>query len=113
MGAFDALMEPDLIVIRRPTTGGRDALGRPTKTMKKSEPVNGILRQTGTVEGEAFVVDEFVLTLPLGTDLKPDDEIEARGRVYTVEGSPVEAIVPRTKIGVLTARLKYVGPVTS
>ena len=38
--------------------------------------------------------------------------VEARGAVYTVEGTPFPAVVPRTEIGVLTARLKYVGPVT-
>lgn len=109
MSAFDALMEPNLFVLRRGTDGARDALGRPTKSVRKSAPVNGLLRQTGTVEGEAFVVNEFVATFPLGTPLRETDEVEARGAVYTVEGTPVVAIIPRTQIGVLTARLKYVG----
>lgn len=113
MGAFDALMEPGLFVIRRHTVSGKDALGRPTTTVTPSAPVAGILRPTGTVEGEAFVVDEYAATLPLGTDLRADDEVEARGAVYTVEGTPFPTAIPRTKIGVLTARLKYIGPVTS
>jgi hypothetical protein len=78
-----------------------------------STVVNGILRPTGTVEGEAFVVDEFQATMPLGTDLRAGDEVLAKGRRFTVEGTPFDAVVPRTRIGVVTARLKYVGPVTS
>jgi hypothetical protein len=105
-------MEPGLIVIVRSTITGKDALGRPTVTTTRSAPVNGLLRATGTVEGEAFVVDEYVATLPLGTDLRAADKVEARGLVYTVQGSPFATTIPRTSIGVLTARLKYVGPVT-
>lgn len=112
MGAFDALMEPGLFTRLRRETTGEDALGRPVTLVTRSDPINGLLRPTGTVEGEAFVVDEYAATLPLGTDLRADDELEARGAVYTVQGSPFAAVVPRTQTGVLTARLQYVGPVT-
>ncbi len=112
MGAFDSLMEPGLFLVRRYGPERKDALGRITKPVLTETRVNGLLRPTGTVEGEAFVVDQFKATFPLGTDLRAADEVIARGVVYTVEGTPFEAIVPRTEIGVLTADLKYVGPVT-
>lgn len=112
MGAFDALFERNLFVIRRHTAGGEDALGRPTQTVSLSDPVDGILRPTGSVEGEAFVVDQYKATFPLGTDLRAADEVEARGAVYTVEGTPFATVVPRTNVGVLGAVLQYVGPVT-
>lgn len=114
MGAFDALFTRNLFVIKRPgAVTGRDPLGRPIKGTSVSEPIDGILRQTGTEEGEAFVVDQFKATFPLGTDLRVNDTVEAQGAVYTVEGSPFETVVPRTRIGVLTAVLKYVGPVNA
>lgn len=112
MGVFDALFERDLFVIARPgAVTGRDALGRPIKGTSRSEPIDGILRQTGSIEGEAFVVDEFKATLPLGTVLRVNDTVEARGQIYKVKGSPFETIVPRSRIGVLSATLEYVGPV--
>uniref|UniRef100_UPI00329757BE hypothetical protein n=1 Tax=Salmonella enterica TaxID=28901 RepID=UPI00329757BE len=64
------------------------------------------------IEFEAFVVHEFRAALPHNTDLRPPDEIISKGRVYTVQGSPWETVVPRSRIGVLNANLKYVGPVT-
>ncbi len=112
MGAFDALMEPGLFLVRRYGPAKKDALGRLTKPLLSETRVNGLLRPTGTEEGEAFVVDQFKATFPLGTDLRAADEVVSRGVVYTVEGTPFEAIVPRTRIGVLSAVLKSVGPVT-
>ena len=112
MGAFDALMEPGLFLVRRYGPSTKNALGQITKTLLSETRVNGLLDPTGTAEGEAFVVDMFRATLPLGTDLRPADEVVARGKTYTVEGTPFDAVVPRTQIGVMQAVLKYVGPVT-
>lgn len=112
---LDAVFEKGLFQIRRPgATTGRDALGRPTKSATSwGEPVNGILSQSGTAEGEAFVVNLFRATMPLGTDLREDDEVLARGLVYTVEGTPFSASPPGVKdIGIVTAVLKYVGPIS-
>ncbi len=112
MGAFDALMEQGLFLVRRYGPPKKDALGRITKPLLSETRVNGLIRPTGTDEGEAFVIDLFKATFPLGTDLRAADEVVARDVVYTVEGTPFEAVVPRTQIGVLTAVLKAVGPVT-
>lgn len=112
MGAFDAIMEPGLFLIRRYGPEKKDALGRITRPLLSETRVNGLLDPSGTAEGEAFVVDQFRATLPLGTDLRPSDEVVARGKTYTVEGTPFDAVVPRTQIGVMQAVLKYVGRVT-
>lgn len=113
MSVFDILFEADLFVIRRYGPGPKDALGRITKIVVSSTVVDGLLSQTGTAEGEAFVVDEFRATMPLGTDLRPSDEVESDGKVFTVKGTPFSATVPGMKtVGVVTATLKYVGPVT-
>ena len=112
MGAFDAIMEPGLFLVRRYKAGPKDPYGKPTKIIDTEVRVNGLLNPTGSAEGEAFVVDRFRATLPLGTDLRPTDEIIARGKTYSVEGTPFEAVVPRTRIGVLQAVLKYVGTVS-
>lgn len=112
MSAFAALFERDLFQIARDTgTTTRDANGRLVKTLTVVSTVDGLLQPTGTLEGEAFVVDRFRAIMPLGTDLRAADEVRSRGRVYTVEGTPFEARPPRSKrVGVLTAVLKYVGP---
>jgi len=121
MGAFDALMEPNLFTIRRYGAGKKDAYGKATKTLLSEVRVNGLLSPasasgtstsgTGSAEGEAFIVNMFRATIPLGTDLLATDEIVSKGKTYSVEGTPFEAVVPRTRIGVLQALLKYVGEV--
>lgn len=113
MGAFDSLFTKGLFKIRRYGPGAKDTLGRPTRTLLSEATVNGLLQPTGTLEGEAFVVDRFRSIMPLGTDLRPADEVIAEGRVYTVEGSPFSTSAPGAKsVGVITAVLKYIGPVT-
>jgi hypothetical protein len=115
MSAFSAVFDPGLFVIKRYGVGAKDALGRPTRVLTStSEPVDGLLSLTGTVEGEAYEVNKFRATLPLGTDLRSADEVVAEGEVYTVEGKPAEFHAPGSRsVGVVTAVLKYVGPVTS
>jgi len=111
---FDALLEPDLFLIRRFGASTKDSLGRTTRTLLSETPADGLLIQTGSLEGEAYVVDEFRATLPLRADLRADDEVVSRGKRYTVKGTPFAATVPRMpSVGVLTAVLKYVGPVTA
>ena len=111
---FSALFERGLFTIRRATPGGRDALGRPVLTETAVATVDGLLQQTGTAEGEAFVVDKFRALMPIGTDLRAKDKVLARGAVYTVEGTPFTAHAPGAPtVGVVTAILQYVGPVTS
>ena len=114
MGVFSAVFEPDLFTIKRYGPGPKDALGRPTRVLvSTSEPIDGRLDLTGTVEGEAFVVDKFRSTMPIGTDLRAADDVESEGKIYTVEGTPFAITAPGSKsIGVVTAVLKYVGPVT-
>jgi hypothetical protein len=111
MSVFGALFEPALFTIRRYGPGPKDPLGKPTRVLLFETTVDGVLSPTGTAEGEAFVVDQFRATVALDVDLRAADEVFARGLVYTVEGTPFSAVVPRTKIGVRTAVLKYVGPV--
>ncbi|MBP2323357.1 hypothetical protein JOF56_003742 [Kibdelosporangium banguiense] len=111
--SFKALFEQNLFKVRRYGPGPKDPLGKPTRVVLSETTVDGILQQTGSVEGEAFVVNEFRATMPLGTDLRPADDVVSKGHVYTVEGKPFAAVVPKTKIGVVTAILKYVGPVTA
>lgn len=112
MGAFDALFTKGLFTIRRATSGAKDAYGRPAQTVSDVATVPGILQPTGTLEGEAFVVDRFRAIMPLNTDLRVGDEVVADGRVYTVEGTPFESQAPGSKsVGITTAVLKYVGPV--
>lgn len=114
MGAFDALFTKGLFKIRRYGTGPKDSLGRTTRVLTSETTVNGLLQPTGTLEGEAFVVDRFRAVMPIGTDLQLTDEVIADGKKYTVEGTPFEASAPGAKsIGVISAVLKYVGPVTS
>ena len=109
---LDAVFEKDLFTIRRYGPGARDALGRVVPTLLSTTTVNGLLQLSGSLEGEAFVVDRFRATMPIGTDLRAADEVLARGSVYTVEGTPFEAHPPGVKsIGIVTAVLKYVGPV--
>lgn len=111
---FDAVFERDLFTIRRYGVGPKDALGRPTKVLQSETTVSGLLSLTGTVEGEAFVVDLFRATMPVGTDLRPADEVLSQGKVYTVQGTPFSVHAPGSKsVGVVTAVLKYVGPVTA
>jgi hypothetical protein len=113
VGVFSAVFEPSLFLIKRYTAGPKDALGRPTRVLASSTPADGRLDLSGSVEGEAFVVDQFRATMTLGTDLRSGDEVEARGLTYTVEGSPAVITAPGSKtVGVVTAVLKYVGPVT-
>ncbi|WP_348240523.1 hypothetical protein, partial [Salmonella enterica] len=76
-----------LFTIRRYGPGPKDPLGKPTRVVVREEVVDCIIRQTGSVEGEAFVVDEFRAALPLNTDHRPADEIICKGRVYTLQGS--------------------------
>lgn len=110
---FDAIFEDDLFTIRRYETNGRDSLGRPARSVASETTVDGLLRQTGTVEGEAYVADRLVATMPIGTDLRPDDEVVCRGRLYEVDGSPTTSVVPgMSTVGIVTAALTYVGPVT-
>lgn len=111
---FDVIFEKDLFTIRRYGPGGKSPLGKPTRILLSETPADGLLDQTGTVEGEAFVVDKMRATMPIGTDLRADDEVEARGDLYTVEGRPFAVGVPGfVSIGVVTAVLQYVGPVTT
>ncbi len=113
MGAFDALFTKGLFTIRRYGPGAKDSLGRTTRTLLSETTVNGLLQPTGTLEGEAFVVDRFRSVMPIGTDLHVSDEVYAEGKKYTVEGTPFEASAPGAKsVGVVTAILKYVGTVT-
>lgn len=113
MALFDALFERDLFTVRRYGPGPKDTLGRTTRIVVNETVSNGLLRPTGSVEGEAFVVNEYAATFPLGTDLTAADEVVARGATYTVEGTPFVSVIPKTQIGVLTARLKYVGPASA
>ncbi len=113
MGAFDALFTKGLFTIRRYGASTKDALGRTTRVVESEVQVNGLLQPTGTLEGEAFVVDRFRAVMPIGTDIHVSDEVYAEGKKYTVEGTPFEASAPGAKsIGVGTAILKYVGSVT-
>jgi hypothetical protein len=113
MSVFGILFEDDLFLIKRYGPGVKDALGRTTRALLSSTLADGLLAQTGTAEGEAFVVDEFRATMPLGTDLRASDEVESGGKLYTVKGSPFSSHAPGMKsVGVVTAILKYVGPVT-
>lgn len=112
MGLFSAIFTKGLFTVRRYGPGPKDPLGKPTRVVVSETVVDGILAQTDSIEGEAFVVDKLRATMPLGTDLRPADEVLARGLVYKVEGTPVESVIPTTKIGVVQAVLEYVGPVT-
>lgn len=115
MGTFSPVMEPGLFRIFRATVTGKDSLNRPVVSMAAlpGDRIEGLLQQTGTVEGEAYVVDKFRAIMPINADLRTSDEVEARGDRYKVEGTPFIATVPRMpNVGVLTAVLKYVGPVT-
>lgn len=113
MSVFAAVFEKGLFQIQRSVPGVRDALGRPTSVFGTVATVDGILQPTGTLEGEAFVVDQFRAIMPLGTDLRPADRVLSGGRVYTVQGTPFEARPPGSKsIGIVTATLKYTGPVS-
>lgn len=113
MGVFSAIFDRDLFTIRRYGVGPKDALGRPTRALLSTTTVDGLLGLTGTVEGEAFVVDLFRATMPIGTDLRAADEVESLGKVYTVQGTPLSVHAPGApSVGVITAVLKYVGPVT-
>lgn len=115
MSAYSAIFEKRLFTIRRKgATSARDPLGRPTAAFGDVATVDGILQPTGTLEGEAFVVDRFRSIMPVGTDLRAADQVVARGDVYTVEGTPFEASPPGMRsAGIVTAVLRYVGPVTS
>lgn len=115
MSVFSAVFDADLFIIKRYGPGTKDALGRTTRQLVyTSPPLEGRLDLTGTVEGETFVVDKFRSTMPAGTDLRSGDEVEAEGKTYTVEGTPLYAHVPGMRsIGVVTAVLKYVGPVAA
>lgn len=111
---LDAIFEPNLFTIRRYGVGPKDPLGKPTRVLLSTVTANGILQQTGTAEGEAFVVDKFRSTMPIGTDLRVADEVECKGKLYTVEGTPFSTTVPRTpSIGIVTAVLKFVGLVSA
>lgn len=111
MGAFDILFESDLFKIIRYGPGARDPLGKPTQTVISETLADGILTQTGSEEGETFVVDEFRAVMPVDTDLRAKDRVECRGDLFTVEGRPFTARAPGSRsIGVVTAILKYVGP---
>lgn len=109
---FDAVFEKDLFTILRMGPGTRDALGKPTRVVVSRVVVSGLLTPQTTQEGEVLVVDEFKATMPLGTDLRPSDEVQAQGKTFEVQGTPFEAKVPKTKIGIITATLKYSGLVT-
>lgn len=115
---LDAVLEPDLFTIRRFTYGAKDALGRKARTLVSETPSNGLIEQVdavnGTTETEAFVVSKYRATMPVGTDVRPDDEVACRGRIYTVLGSPASVSVPGySSVGIVTVNLQYVGPVTA
>ena len=111
MGAFDILFEKNLFKIKRYGPGARDPLGKPTETLLSETLADGILMQTGSDEGETFVVDEFRAVMSIDTDLRAKDRVEVRGDLFTVEGRPFSARAPGSRsIGVVTAILKYVGP---
>jgi hypothetical protein len=118
MSLLDAVFEPDLFTIRRFTYGEKDALGRKARTLAAETPSDGLLEQIdsgyGTHEGETFVVTKYRATMPAGTDVRVDDEVESRGLRYTVTGSPAAVSVPGyPSVGIVTAVLQYVGPVRS
>lgn len=114
MSALSGIMEPHLFTIRRYDYGAKDALGRKSRTLLSETTSAGLLAQKTTVEGQTFVVDRCVATMPSGTDLRVDDEVEARGLLYVVDGTPDAVSVPGyASVGIVTAVLKYVGPVIS
>ncbi|WP_394620946.1 hypothetical protein JNUCC0626_18185 [Lentzea sp. JNUCC 0626] len=107
------LMEEDLFTVLRYGVTGRDPLGKPVTSIVARSTTDGRLEQATTAEGEAFVVDKFRGFFPIGTDVRPGDEVQARSRKYVVEGSPsVERIPGFSALSNVAATLKYVGPVT-
>ena len=79
-------MERGLFTIVHLGTGGRDKLGKPIVTVLSRTPSDGRLEQTGSAEGETFVVNEFRAFFPAGTKIAAGDEVEVRGARYKVNG---------------------------
>lgn len=107
-------MTKDLFTIVKRGPGPRDPLGKPTTVVLSRKVTDGRLEQSGTAEGETFVVNEFRAFFPLRTDVSSGDTVEAEGLSYTVEGQPsVERIPGFPAVSNLTARLTYVGTVSA
>ena len=108
---IQALMDTPVEIVHYGPTG-EDDLGRTVRGEVARFDTIARLEQRGTVEGEAFVANQWRASLPLGTDIDADDILLEGGREFKVDGTPNIMSIPGfPALDRVEVALTYVGRV--
>lgn len=89
-----SLMGDDAVIVRPGIPGEPDRFGHRPSAAPTRQTVRARVEQTGTQEGEEFVVNRWVGYFAADADIRSDDLVEFRGLRLQVDGAAALRSVP-------------------